>query len=220
MKSNWLKILPLIVIGILCLCLNRQCNTLKEVQNSYRAANDDLNKVRNRLGAEKATTKLIISDYKQLKRLSDGKDSSIVALKKLVDRHTLSATVGASETGNSVSLRTDTLVFTDTVIYNDTVFLFPEYYSAFSNKWERFNIKASKDTITLDYTVFNEFSIEQTYKRDGWFKPKYPVVIVNNNNPNTTTTSLKSFNVKPKKANRLVWFVVGGVAGIIAARSF
>ena len=211
----------IIACVILVLLLNKSCNDVKkgkDFETMYNASQDSLHKKRNKDGTEETTTALLYGSVASLKKLHADDSSAIGRLQKLVDKLTISATVFSTATTNTISSAT-TVVPHDTVIKGDSILIYPEYRTKFKNKWEDFDVRANRDTILVNYKVFNDFSFEQKWERQKWYKAKVPVITVKNNNPKTETTELKSFTVKPKKHSRLknigAGIVIGAVGGFI-----
>lgn len=204
------------VLVILLFVLKWSCGKIKDSQDfetMYNASMDSLHKQRDELGREKTTTALLYGDIKSLKALNSSKDSTLKKLQEIVNKRTISATIFSTSTGNTVSTGTTSVTGRDTVWKDSLIYIYPEYATAFKNRWEDFNIKANKDTFLLKYKIFNEYEFTQEWKRQGIFKPRTPVVTVTNQNPNTETIELKSFTVKPDKRSRWKNIALGAVAG-------
>lgn len=213
-----MKIERIIYCLIIFLCfigMYNSCNENKEKQNLLNSVNDTLTKTINKHGQEKASTDLLLSTYKDFKAMHVADSSAIGKLQKLVDRLTISATYLSNVTDNSFVASTQTIISGDTVIIDSITYVYPEYKTNYTNKWERFDIKANKDSFAIDYKVFNEFNLKQEWKPNGLFKRKTPEVSILNLNPNTETNELKTFTVKEDKSNRLRDFLLGVLASAI-----
>jgi hypothetical protein len=213
-----MKIERIIYVLIIFLCfigMYNSCNENKEKQNLLNSVNDTLTKTINKHGQEKASTDLLLSTYKDFKAMHVADSSAIGKLQKLVDRLTISATYLSNVTDNSFVASTQTIISGDTVIIDSITYVYPEYKTNYTNKWERFNIKATKDSFAIDYKVFNEFNLKQEWKPNGLFKRKTPEVSILNLNPNTETNELKTFTVKEDKSNRLRDFLLGVLTSAI-----
>jgi hypothetical protein len=213
-----MKIERIIYVLIIFLCfigMYNSCNENKEKQNLLNSVNDTLTKTINKHGQEKASTDLLLSTYKDFKAMHVADSSAIGKLQKLVDRLTISATYLSNVTDNSFVASTQTILSGDTVIIDSITYVYPEYKTNYTNKWERFNIKANKDSFAIDYKVFNEFNLKQEWKPNGLFKRKTPEVSILNLNPNTETNELKTFTVKEDKSNRLRDFLLGVLTSAI-----
>ena len=176
-------------------------------QEMYDASQDSLHKTINSLGQEETKTKLLVGSVSDLEKLSSMKDSSIQRLIKLVNKKTISASVISSTTSNTTSTETishsrDTLRGKDSLIY-----IYPEYSKRDSNKWEQIYARANKDSFTVNYKIFNEFSFKQEWEKQKvkgkFFKQKVAMAKITNLNPHTETRELKSFVVEPPKQKRL-----------------
>lgn len=211
-----------ITVGSILLCLillfllQRSCEENKDLSSLYAASQDTLSSSRDALGRETVKIAVMEGSYKELKGLKNTQDSTIKKLQELVNKKTVSATIVNSKTSGYISTKA-VIMGKDTILLNDTVYVFPEYKSVFTNRWENFDISASKDSIMMNYTLFNEFSIQQRYEKQGVFKPKKLIVEIKNENPHTTTTSMRSFAVVQKKPQRGVIFGVGILTGFFTA---
>ncbi len=206
------------VILILGWFLLKSCDKQKTTSGLLNGVLDSLTVSKDKFGKETAKTSLLLGSVRDLKRINAGKDSTLRKLQQLVDRNTISATVLSNATGSNIRTRTDTIIFSDTVWTDSVIKLFPEYRTRFTNRWEDFNVVASRDSFDIKYTVFNEFEISNRWERPKWFKAKQAIVSVKNLNPNTTTKELKSFNIKAPKKRKGLIFVAGILSGIAAVK--
>lgn len=207
----------IIYISIIILCvigMQNGCEKYKQSQRLLISVNDSLVKTINKHGEEKASTDLLLGSYKDFKAMHVSDSSAIGKLQKLVDKLTISATYLSNVTGNAI-YTTTTVIERDTIVKDGIQFLYPEYRDTIKNKWEDFKISANKDSFQLQYKVFNEYELKQSWKRNGLFKRKTPEVSILNLNPHTETKDLKSFTVKEDKGNRLRDFLFGILASAI-----
>lgn len=216
-SSSWAWLL----VAILGILLVRTCNKASEaVANAkmYESANDTLTRRYNERGEEITTTKLIMAtNADEFKHNLHIKDSTIKKLQELVDKHTITATVLNTTTHEHGTTGT-TITKTETVLKHDTVFVYPTYSSTWSERWSNGTITASKDSISRNISMLNEYDIKQSYERNGtglgkYFKQRVPTVEVTNKNPFTTTTALKSYTLAPDKKTKRRAFIVGIIMG-------
>ena len=216
--QKYLILSAIIVIAILILLLNRSCRKnerFDNMQNIYSAINDTLVKTRNELGQEVASKQALFGDITTFKRMIGVKDSTVLALQKLVNKHTHTATILNTTSTIHTAGATDTIVLRDTVHINDsTTIVYPEYKKIFTNKWYWANVSSNKDSTILKFQVFNEFDIIHEWKRSSIFKQKSLLIQVTNKNPYTETNNIQSFVVKQKKSNKLLIFAGGITIGI------
>ena len=118
--------------------------------------------------------------------------------------------------GNTIASVTQTIIQHDTITKNGVKYVYPEYRDSILNKWEDFKISANKESFHLQYKVFNEFEIKQSWQRNGFFKHKTPIAEVTNLNPHTQTIEYKTFTLAESKGNRLRDFLFGIMASTIA----
>lgn len=185
---------------------------LKEVAAMYDAVNDSIHRYKTKQGQDSVEKKLLYGSLEALNALSLEKGSEIEKLRKLVNKNTISASTVRTETHGVMTSKTEAV--RDTICDSTC---YPTYYTSYNNKWENVTVLASKDSVKVDYTVFNDFSMTQEMRKEGkWYNPKYvPYVTIKNNNPHTTTTNLQSFAVEPPKQKKGLWLIYGTIAGVI-----
>lgn len=205
------------IIAVLILISWKSCNNANSFQSAYEASQDTLHQSRNKLGQEETKTAMFYGKYSDLKNIHANDSSTIGKLKQLIDRNTISATVFSATTGNNISSSTDTVISRDTVWKNNIAYVFPEYRDTINTKWEYMTIAANKDSMNIQYKVFNEFHITQSWDRSGFLKRKIPMAAVTNLNPHTHTTELQSFTLKENRGNRIRDGLVGfGIGALLA----
>ncbi len=156
---------------------------------------------RNNLGQEVAARRVIMASYKHLRATHAQDSSEIGRLKKLVTRHTISATIVHTETADT--LRGNTLVSytpahgSNIVSAQDSCH--PVYTATITDVWSSHQVTATGSITTVQCLVKNEFDFTQEYKKQGrWpFRQQYPVVTATNKNPHTRTTEIISYAVPP-----------------------
>ncbi len=210
------NIISTIAIIVLCILLWRGCEGEGETEKMYQALNDSLVKTRNSLGQEVSTRQIIEAANKKDFLAIRSKDSTIIALQKLVKntKNVLAATVIKNQTYNSISGNT-TVNGRDTIVSGDTIKIYPEYTLTRFNKWENISIKANKDSTHIEYKIYNDFNITQSLKKRGLFKPPVPEIQIVNLNPHTETLDVRSFEVKAPNHNKR-YAIAGVIAGALA----
>lgn len=215
MKFNLLNIIFSIALIALVAMNIKTCGKLSDIEQINFAKEDTLQTIKNKHGQYESTIAIMNGTVADLKKLNAGKDSAILKLQKMVDRHTISATVHGTVTGNTV-ISNSVITNYDTVLKNDSIKIYPVYQTQFKNKWENFHITATKDSIKIKYKVFNEFDYVVRDNRVKWYKQRVPQITVTNINPNTETLELKSFSVKAPKGQKILLFSGGAIVGSIS----
>lgn len=211
-KTNIIFAIAIIALAAINI---KTCGKLTDSEKLSEAQNDTIKKIINKNGQQESTIAIMYGTVADFKKLNAKKDSTIAHLQKIVDKHTLSATVHGTVTGNVINTIT-TITKYDTIIKNDSIKVFPVYASNFKNKWENFNITASVDSIKLDYKLYNEFDYVVRYNKKKWYGARIAEITVTNKNPNTETIELKNFTVKPPKNQKLLVFLSGAIIGTIS----
>lgn len=189
-----------------------------ETSSLLTALNDTLKAYRDIDNHHIASIYVMEGTIKELKSLKAKDSSEIVRLKKIIDKKTNSAViVTTSTTGNVNSGTIITKIDTIRIDTCNTI-VYPTYATTFENKWEKFNVIATKDSFNIKYKVFNDFEIVEKVETKGiWpFEKKNTLIEIKNNNPNTETITMRSFKVKQNKPKRLNWLLSGVAAGAIA----
>lgn len=188
--------LQLAIMCVMAFLFNKSCNKVENNETIINAMTDSLKTTRDKTGRQVGEiTDLRVSNVKYLKELAK-KDSSVQKLLKEVDKvknayNGILASTSTSDNGSSGS----TIIDTQTVTINDTVFVYPVYKSEWNEKWSYGYIIAGSDSVRRSITLRNEFTVVQSYKRDGIFKPKVGRATIKNNNPNTVTNGLRTFSI-------------------------
>lgn len=209
------RIIYIIIIFICFIGMYNGCTKNKQLQGLLISSNDTLTKTINKQGQEKTVTDLLLGTVKDFKAMHEADSSSIGKLQKVVDKLTLSATYLNNVTGDKISSATQTIIQHDTVLKNGVNYVYPEYRDTIKNKWEDFKISANKDSFHLQYKVFNEFEIKQSWQRNGIFKAKTPIAEITNLNPHTETLAYETFTLSENKGNRVRDFLFGVLASAI-----
>ena len=192
------------------------CRNNNSLQDTYRAMADSLRVTEDALGRETAKISIITGNSRRDLLRIQSKDSTIKALQAMIkeNRGIVAATILSNTTAHNIASNSQILPG-DTVWEGDTIKIYPTYWTIYKNKWEDFNIMANRDTIEVDYKVFNHYEISQAYEKpkNGFFVRKVPTITIHNLNPNTITTELRSFTIKEKKRKvTLGAGVYGGLA--------
>lgn len=202
------------VILVLVFFTWKGCSKGETFEAMYIAQSDTLHKTTNKLGQEETKTALLYGSEKDLKRIIANKNSAIGKLQELVDKKTISATYLSVATGNVISSGTDQVIIHDTIKGADGIsYVYPEYRDTTLNKWEDIKITANKDSVHIDYKVFNEFNIVQSWERPSFLKRKTPIANITNLNPHTETKEFKTFTLQENNGNRLRDGLIGVAVG-------
>jgi len=214
LKNKIIIALALALIALIFLNI-KTCGNLTDVENLNSAKSDTIRTQKNEKGQYESTIAIMQGTVADFKKVAAGKDSTIAHMQSIVDKHTISATVHGTFTGNTVNSGT-TITKYDTIKTSDSISIFPTYSTKFKNQWENFSITATKDSFHLDYKVFNKFDYVVRNNREKWYKARVPEITVTNINPHTQTIELKNFTVKPPKNQKLLVFLGGCVVGTAA----
>jgi hypothetical protein len=201
-----LAIIALVAINI------KTCGEKSDFEKLTFSQSDTIQSYINNNGQQVSTIAIMQGTVADFKKLNANKDSTIAHMQKLIDKPTISATVHGTVTGNSISSGS-TITKYDTVHINDSIKVFPQYATKFKNKWENFDVTATKDSISIKYKLYNEFDYVVRYNKQKWYKARVPEITVTNLNPNTETVELKNFSVKPPKNQKLLVFLGGATVG-------
>ena len=137
-----------------------------------------------------------------------GLDSLSKELQSLVKENKALIKKGGNATLVTTSSELDKNTITNiTYVNNDS---FPTYDTRFFDDWLSYTIIAKKDTISLDFSLLNKFSVVVGNEPQGLFKKPKSYVTITNHNPYTKTTDIRTYNVKVPKPKRLGFGVNAG----------
>lgn len=212
-KVNYLLIA---VVLVLLFFLLRGCQERETIDSLIQAQGSELVKTRNERNEEISTRLVLAGSYKQVKNELKSKDSLIMELQKTIKKSTISLTLIKNKTESNHTSETK-IEGRDTIVRNDTVWIYPTYKTSYADKWESYEIEATKDSIHHLHTMYNKFSISQQYKSQGLFKPKAIEIQIVNSNPHTITVDAQSYLVQEKKRNSLIWLTGALLTGFVAS---
>lgn len=195
--TKLLNILPWVLLVVAVLLWYDGCRTIKSNSDLYTATQDSLHTSIDSEGRQLAKIALLeTGSAKDFLKLQTN-DTTIKALQGLVREYKgklYSATIlsnSTNETGVTASI-TENI---DTTIENGVTIVYPRYTSTWSEQWSIGTIIATKDSISRNITIKNEYEITQGRQRTGFLKPKETVVSIKNLNPNTTTEELRTIRI-------------------------
>lgn len=200
----------LFVLFILGMVSLRKCRNLEEKTTIYNHLNDSTTYYKNKYGNEVARNTVLEASNVNTFLAIKSKDETIKWLQKEVKDNKAKIKDGGSISviGTEVYFTgsNGTIVAFDTkpVKIGDTVYYYPTYKSnSKDTTWVDYNITANKDSTHVDFKVKNKYSVVIGETRDKWYKKKYPIVEVTNKNPYDKIKTLKAFEVKDSRSNRL-----------------
>jgi len=212
----WVAIIALIVFAY------NQCGKTKSAEQLALALTDTMHVTRNELGQQVASKLVLVGEVNTLKQMHF-KDSVAIDLQSRINKNTLSATAFKTQTTNEHTTATRVesdssdnrngesgIIGSDSTCHEES----PVYSTDFTGPWERYHIRASRDSIQLQHVSYNQFAVTQEWKKQkglkGIFHPPVLEVSIVNENPNTETVGVSSFHADIPKQNKLLWFL-GGV---------
>lgn len=193
-----------VCVVLIILLFYRGCNKGNQLQEQidlYEASKATLLVAENKLGQQTAQIELMTADNEKDLLKMQTQDSTIMKLQSVVKDYKgklATATVIINSTGDVGSTAT-TITKHDTVTVNGVEYIYGTYESEWDEEWSSGKIVATKDSISRNFLVKNEYEITQGWERQGFLKGKSPVVKIKNLNPNTSTEELRSFTVTEKK---------------------
>lgn len=192
-----IDLLYVITVIILVLLLIGSCDKQKSAQDLYNATQDTLRVTVNKLGQQTASISVLkAADTKQFLKLKT-QDSTILHLQDVVKDYKgrLATATVLSNTTSDVGTTATVVSFPDTSGNETKDILYPIYETQWNERWSVGSIRASRDSISRDIKVKNEYEITQGEEKRGLFKPRILTVNVKNLNPNTETVELRVFTV-------------------------
>jgi len=200
----------LIGVAVLGFAFLHQLNKADMLAANYEVAQDTIQAGRDRDGLHVASIKSFeVSKAKHLLDM-ETQDETIKALQEVIRdaEGKLSAAAIVNTQTASSGVTASEIRSGDTIVIGDTVFIYPEYFTSWNEKWDEGTIIANRDTILRDITMRNSLTFTLGKVKNGWFSKPESVVSVKNLNPNTITTGLRSVDVIHQQKQ---WVVVGGI---------
>lgn len=221
-QNNMRKEIKTLVIGsiiaiVIVMLGIKSCEVrgLERENKLYKDIQDTIIKLKGKDGNQVSQIALLTDASTKLFLKVKSRDGTIIELQQALKDEKSKVKNGGSVTiinssTNFTGTSTSTIISLNPVINGDTVRLFPVYESINKDTlWIKYLIKASKDTTTLDLQVKGKYKVVIGSIKDGWFKHK-PIVEVTNYNPYTDTKSLRAFEVKDNRKNRISLGLQGG----------
>lgn len=235
MKNNSLVSFLIIIILILLFALYSCFNRVKDLEQVASAQGDSIHRMIDENGKETASRQVYLTTIDNMKKVNDSQDSLIVYLKEKLNKNTASLTVVTTKTktehatktevsfrtdSDSIGIRRNEAMGTSHEGINDSILSTVTFKSSYSDQWCSYDIVAMADTIKLNYTGFNQFSVSQEWKKQkglkGFFQPPILEISITNENPNTKTTGVESFHAQIPKGHNLRVFGIGVGIGVTA----
>jgi hypothetical protein len=200
----WALLACIVIIIILSITTCNSSQRAGVAENNLLALNDTVTYYKDSEGRTVAQKRVLEVNNKTLIQLNSDKDSMLLILQKLVkeNKNTTSASVIkiiTKETGAGVTVVRDTIVY-DSI---KMVYEYPTYYYSFGGEYLTGDIEMSEDTTKWDIKFHNYVTVSHEYKKNGFFKPKYPVVKVTSLNPYSSIEDIASYTVPAKKDFRI-----------------
>ena len=218
-------ILVVVIIALMAITYNshvkyeRLLNQYKTEQTSWMNELSRLKISYNEKDQQVVKTEVMRLDFENLKSLYSSQSKILRELQLAVKKNTQAVIQYASTTADTVYVPVDSIYFSST----DTS-CNPVYYGSLSDEWGTHKIIASRDTMMLDYTVFNDFSFTENWEPINknkliprFLKKKQLELKVVNLNPHTKTRGAASWRAPDSKKRRIPFLVTGYLAGILTS---
>ena len=200
MKTN--IVISLVCLLLLALLVN-QNRTIKRLQNNFTNANNHLTIVKDKYNREVATSNILQLEKKEL--------AETVLIYKSKYQLELTKPSKISYISNTVTETIHDTVIQTKVSYIDSL---PIYTITDSSQWHYINVIASADSSKLYWKITNQYISTHYNSSPFWKAPQYKIQTINLN-PHTRTKEQHSYTIKPKRANRLIWFGCGLLTSFI-----
>ena len=185
------KILPYVIITVLCFVIFRQCDSKNQSDNSQESVqeflNDSITYYKNRLGQQVAEKRAIQGDKQALEILLSKQIDSTGQLKSLVWKFRKVQSAGNITQATRI----------DTIEIPYEVPLPVHFTREFSKQTDYYSItgKANQNGVSLEkIEIPNTLSFAIGKKRTGFFNSEYRIEAVNSN-PYIQTTGLDSYTL-------------------------
>jgi hypothetical protein len=202
-------------IAVLCFLLYCSDDKRRQGEHINSVLADSLETTVDDLGRQTATIQNFKLDKaKDLLKIQTN-DSTVIWLQGVVEEYKgklQAALVASSVTSEEGSGKTR-IIGGDTIWKDNVLYVYPNYETDWNKRWSEGYILATKDSISWNFKVKNEYEITVGDASNGWFKKRVSEVSFKNLNPNTATTELRSVSVDNKGKKFHVVVYVGYGAG-------
>ena len=222
-KGTTLNLILTVALFVFGLLYFKSCGDHAEIVDLNNAAQSELKTTRNKLDQEVAEIQVMIGSRKSDLLEMYAQTEEIKRLQELVKKtegKLMSASVLLNETRDSLVGATEVIdQLTDTLWVNDsTMALYPVYQYKDTTDWACFDIKMSKDSTWLNYSIKNRYLMSQSIQRKGFLGmgKRSVIATITNENPNTFTKEYKTFTIKCD-CDKGKWFGFGAGAGVLGS---
>jgi len=185
---------------------NSYKDSLQETKSLIKASQDTITYYKDKNGENSAKIALLEGDKDNLLFII-GKSNTRIA--KLINAGASSGTVYKQ------TIKFDTL----TTVRIDTINNKPSFNDTTTNQWLTLKLSLKNDSLYKSIELTDSVSVSfQEIAQKGFLVPKKRVVIISNSNPYVKITGLQSFNIPPKKTNKVFIFWVGVAVGFIVGK--
>jgi hypothetical protein len=191
----------LIIIALLCIS---KCSydRSKESEGVILQLSDSIKTSVNKYGELQSSKFAVMAEYNVLKGLSNHKDSLIAKLSRDITNRTIMR-------GAIAGTIADTVYLTDTAYVEGPCDTVKRIYH-FNDSWTKFRITTLKDKAQVAYSIRPAYTIDISYRSEGLFKRRQPVVMVTDHNPNSEIRQLEFFVVKDRPVAWWEYALAGG----------
>jgi hypothetical protein len=188
---------------VLLFLLFKQNKKINALKSEFSNANNSLTIVKDKLNREVATSKILQLEKNDMKKLAE-------IYKSKFDLEKMKPGKIKYIQSSSVQTIHDTTIVS-TVSYLDSL---PTYSIQDSSQWHYIKVLAKADSSKIFWLVNNQFITTHSNIAPFWKSPEYHIQTINLN-PHTQTKEQLTYQIKPKKANRLIWFGCGLLISLI-----
>lgn len=213
----WIAVIAIAILAILWFSDRTSSGAKFDVTNKALQISE------NKFHQQVVTSSLYLEKYQNLMAVDAGKDSLLIRMKKDADKNLQIAIAMNTQTTShhqgptSVVFAVGDTVMTDSGSSVPCDSVFPEYRYNERTEDDTVSVIANRNQTIVNYSVYNNFDIKQSWKRKGLFGKEY-FVQVTNRNPHTVTLDMRAFKLDVQKPRRIVWLfsgIVVGAAGMI-----
>jgi hypothetical protein len=203
MKINTIISIVCVALLLLLVQTNRQLSAVKQ---QLTFVNDSLTSVKDKYNREVATSKILQMEKKDLVDIAK-------IYKSKYDLEKMKPAKIVYLQSSKIETKHDTIIKTS-IEYTDSM---PTYIVQDSSQWHTIRITAKADSSHIYWSVNNKYITTHYNSAPFWKAPQYHIQTINLN-PHTQTKEQLSYQLKPNKANRLLWFGAGLLTSYIITR--
>lgn len=191
----------LVAIVFLILMFVKSCNDVTMTKRTNKELSDTLYKYKDRDGRNAAQISVLTGDLEQIKAASKNDTTLTWMLSIISENKKLKSALVATNRTNFSGVGKTSVISKDTVRKDSLIYLYPEYYHNYSDRWINYTVIQNKDTSRLELEILDDFEITNKLVRKSIFHPYSMRLEWKNNNPHSQILDMRQYSKDEKLPN-------------------